>query len=96
MPQKKIVKKFNYPIEIIEDLILSIDDLFWKTGLKSIFTFLPDRKNLENKHLKSGEKPKMSKNEKHELIKFYANDVKNLQVLLGRDLPWKNFEDILK
>ena len=26
MPQKKIVKKFNYPIEIIEDLILSIDD----------------------------------------------------------------------
>ena len=38
MPQKKIVKKFNYPIEIIEDLILSIDDykdfLPWCTNSK--------------------------------------------------------------
>jgi coenzyme Q-binding protein COQ10 len=38
LPQKKIVKKFNYPIEIIEDLILSIDDykdfLPWCTNSK--------------------------------------------------------------
>ena len=26
MPQKKIVKKFNYPIELIEKLILDIDE----------------------------------------------------------------------
>lgn len=92
----KIYNEYKKPKNKTSKLILTIDDIFWKTGFKSIFTFLPDRKNLENKHLKSGEKPKMSKNEKHELIKFYANDVKNLQVLLGRDLPWKNFEDILK
>ena len=26
MPQKKIIKKFNYPLELIEELILNIDD----------------------------------------------------------------------
>lgn len=92
----KIYNEYKKPKNKISKLILTLDDLVWKTGFKSILTFLPDRKDLENKHLESGEKPQMSENEKLELIKFYANDVKNLQVLLGRNLPWKNFEDILK
>lgn len=40
MPQKKIIKKFDYPIELIEKLILDIDKykkfLPWCTGSKII------------------------------------------------------------
>ena len=37
-------------------------------------------------------KPEMNKNEKEFLIDFYSDDVKKLKVLLGRNLPWPNFE----
>jgi len=86
-----IFNEYKKPKNKISKLILSIDDLIWKIGIKSFLPFLPNRKYLENKYLESGNKPKMSKKEKQKLINFYENDVKKLQTLLGRNLPWKNF-----
>ncbi len=43
--------------------------------------------------VKSQPKPKMDQKDREFLIKFYNDDVKNLQTLLGRKLPWKNFQN---
>jgi len=43
--------------------------------------------------IKKGEKPKIFPKDKDELIKFYGDDVKKLEGLLGRKLPWKNFHN---
>ncbi len=43
--------------------------------------------------IKSQPKPKMDQKDREFLIKFYNDDVKNLQTLLGRKLPWKNFQN---
>ena len=79
------------PKNKISKLVLSIDDLIWKMGIKSVFSFLPNRKNLENKFLESAKDSQMSEKEKHELINFYQDDVKKLKILLQRNFPWKNF-----
>ncbi len=86
-----VFNEYKKPRNRISKLILSVDDLIWKIGIKSILSFLPDRKNLESKYLTSGEKPKISEEEKQELISFYQDDVKKLKILLGRNFPWKNF-----
>ena len=41
--------------------------------------------------LKKQPKPKMDQEDRDILIKFYKEDVKNLEKILGRSLPWKNF-----
>jgi hypothetical protein len=49
------------------------------------------RDYLRNKLYRKGEKPIMEDNDRKILIDFYKNDVKKLECLLGRKLPWKNF-----
>jgi len=38
----------------------------------------------------------MDLKDKETLIKFYKDDVKQLQMILKRKLPWKNFLDIVE
>lgn len=42
--------------------------------------------------VKNQSKPKMDDGEKEDLINFYREDVAKIKTLLGRDLPWKNFD----
>ena len=52
------------------------------------------RRMLKEKFiLKEEEKPKMEENEKKLLINYYRDDVQKLKNLLGRKLPWKNFQN---
>jgi len=54
----------------------------------------PKRRMLKEKFiLKEEEKPKMEENEKKLLINYYRDDVQKLKNLLGRKLPWKNFQN---
>jgi len=47
--------------------------------------------NFENIILRmTNNKPKMKQEDRETLIKFYQNDVKKLQAVLGRKLPWPN------
>jgi len=41
--------------------------------------------------IKKGIKPKMHEGDRKKLIKFYQNDVKELEKLLEHKLPWSNF-----
>ena len=53
------------------------------------------RSNLKEKFLTNkSEKPKMEKEDRNFLIEYYKDDVKKLEDLLGRKLPWKNFTSI--
>jgi len=50
------------------------------------------RKFLRDKFLlKKQPKPKIREEDIEVLVKFYYNDVKKLQTILGRKLPWPNF-----
>jgi hypothetical protein len=50
------------------------------------------RKFVRTKFLiKPQSKPLMPSEDRETLINFYENDVKNLEIFLGRKLPWKNF-----
>ena len=40
-------------------------------------------------------KPSMSKEDTEILVKFFEDDVTKLQIILGRKLPWKNFQNKL-
>jgi len=52
------------------------------------------RKLLREKLLvKHSSKPKMDQNDRKNLVKFYRNDVLKLQILLGQQLPWTNFDN---
>lgn len=42
--------------------------------------------------LKNGPKPVMDDESRVTLVKFYHDDVQKLQTMLGRKLPWPNFE----
>ena len=44
-----------------------------------------------NFFIKKGVKPKMEDEDRKFLTNFYSDDVKKLQTLLGRKLPWANF-----
>jgi len=51
------------------------------------------RRTLKEKFLLKNEpKPKMRKEDKEILIKFYREDVEKIQNMLGRKLPWENFQ----
>ena len=50
------------------------------------------RKFIREKILfKSASKPKMQENDRRTLVNYYQEDVKKLEEILGRKLPWKNF-----
>jgi len=44
--------------------------------------------------LKQQPKPKMNEEVKKKLVNFFHDDVEKLKTLLGRDLPWKNFDKL--
>jgi len=53
---------------------------------------LSSRLFIRNKFLYKKEvKPQMENEDRELLIRFYRNDVKKLQTLLGRNMPWQNF-----
>jgi len=65
-----------------------------KTSSKIAKKILPSstRKIIREKILVAKKpKPKMDTLDRDTLVKFYEEDVKNLETLLGRKLPWKNF-----
>jgi hypothetical protein len=50
------------------------------------------RVSIRNKlFMTSKNKPKMTEKEREVLIEYYKDEVKNLQKVLGKTLPWKNF-----
>jgi len=49
------------------------------------------RRFLKSFLVKEGAKPKMLEEDRKKLIKFYQDDVRELEKLLGRKLPWPNF-----
>ena len=51
------------------------------------------RGSLKKILVKPSKKPKMEQEDCEILIKFYSDDVRNLQEFLGRKLPWKNFQN---
>ena len=60
------------------------------------FTSPNTRRVLREKLLLKNEiKPKMDKEERDILVKFYQNDVKETQKILGRKLQWKNFDKLI-
>ena len=42
---------------------------------------------------KQVKKPKMEQKDREFLKKFYKDDVDDLKNILGRDLPWPNFQN---
>ncbi len=46
---------------------------------------------LKNFFVKDGVKPKMLDEDRVKLVKFYQDDVRKVEKLLGRKLPWFNF-----
>ncbi len=58
-----------------------------------LFLSSSSRKSLGRKlYIKNEKKPKMNKNDREELKKFHYDDVQKLQTLLGRELPWEDFQ----
>jgi len=52
------------------------------------------KQTLRNRYfVKKGDKPKIDKNDMEFLINYYESDVKKLELLIGRKLPWKNFQN---
>ena len=49
------------------------------------------RDSVRKKFFKRGEKPQMTAQDRKILIDFYKDDVRKLENLIGRKLPWKNF-----
>ncbi len=70
-----------------------LQNLFRNTKVKKAVNIFPtsSRRYLEDKFLYSRNKPAMLTEDKEILVKFFSNDVKKLQKLLGRTIPWPNF-----
>jgi hypothetical protein len=55
------------------------------------------RKFVRNALLvKQAPKPRMDPKAREALVRYYRDDVRRLEVLLGRRLPWRNFAEIQK
>jgi len=70
--------------------------LYYSKTVKKIAKLIPSsqRSFLKEKVLLTKRtKPKMGKQDREFLIKFYKDDVKELQKILGRELPWSNFKN---
>jgi len=56
-------------------------------------TILPSKRmSLRKLIVKKQPKPTIDVNDKNTLMKFYNDDVKKLEKILGKKLPWKNFD----
>ena len=61
-------------------------------GLAKKYLASSTRKILKEKILTTRPgKPKMDSNDKEVLFNYYKDDVKKVEDLLGRKLPWRNF-----
>ncbi len=49
------------------------------------------KESVKNFLFKKSTKPKMNEEDSAKLVKFYQDDVRKLEKLLGRKLPWRNF-----
>ena len=68
-----------------------------KMAKKIVRSFIPssDRKFIENKILKKKiPKPNMKEQDREFLISYFKEDVKKIQILLNKKLPWKNFSHL--
>ena len=63
-------------------------------NIRKIFTSLFSHSNnevLRRFLVKKNTKPKMNEEDREKLVKFYQDDVRELEKLLGRKLHWSNF-----
>lgn len=88
--ENSIYNTYTLPRGKIESKILN-DKLVRKISQK----IMPKntRKILKDKILLAEKKPTMSKEDKEILKNFFSNDVKELEKIFGRKLPWPNFND---
>ena len=88
----KVCNPYSPPRGPISKRILKSDTLFQIS--KKIMS-KSRRKSLIDKFL-IGEriKPKIDSDDKKILINYYKSDVKNLEKILGRKLPWPNFQNV--
>ena len=65
---------------------------------KIVRSFIPSsgRRFIENKILKkkTTNKPNMTEQDREFLINYFKEDVKKIQILLNKKLPWKNFSHL--
>lgn len=83
--------QYAIPRGVISQYILKSETVKLITGKiipKSLRTF-----TRENFLVKKQSKEEMDSKDKETLIKFYKDDVKQLQIILKRKLTWKNFLD---
>jgi len=65
------------------------------SAIADFFMSPSTKRNLKNKILlKEGSKPSLELEAKEFLINYYQEDVKKISTILGRKLPWKNFEKL--
>jgi len=69
-----------------------------KMAKKIVRSFIPSsgRRFIENKILKkkTTNKPNMTEQDREFLINYFKEDVKKIQILLNKKLPWKNFSHL--
>jgi len=84
-------KTVHNPVRFSKSVMLK--NLFNNNKVKKVMKIFPtlSRRYLEDKFLYSRNKPTMLKEDKETLVQFFSNDVKKLQKLLGRTIPWPNF-----
>jgi len=88
--QEEIHNPFNVPRGPVAQLILGSGIA---SKISTRYLSSSSRKFITNLLLKKQSKPKMREEDKKTLTNFYREDVKKLQSLLGRNLPWPNFEN---
>ncbi len=88
----KVYNPYSPPRGPISERIRKSDTLF-QIAKRIIPKFV--RKSMVEKFL-IGEriKPKIDSEDRKTLINYYKSDVKNLKKILGRELPWPNFQNI--
>jgi len=72
---------------------MMLKNLFRNNKVKKVGKIFPttSKRYFEEKFLYSRNKPTMLKEDKENLVQFFSNDVKKLQTLLCRTIPWPNF-----
>jgi len=88
--QEEIHNPFSVPRGAVAQLILGSEIA---SKISTRYLSSSSRKFITNLLLKKQSKPKMREEDKKTLTNFYREDVKKLQSLLGRNLPWPNFEN---
>jgi hypothetical protein len=69
--------------------------LLYNNTLKKLFKILLFNQNIKSRAKKSlltsKNKPKMNESERKILVDYFYSDVKKLETILNKKLPWKNF-----